>query len=173
MLISPNYLEQNRLLHQRPTYGAGGHQHLDEIETLVLREGPIRSVIDYGAGKGTFKPVFEQRFPFIPVQNYDPVTFPCNPHPSDLIVCTDVLEHIEPDCLDDVLLHVSMLMNKIGFFTIATRPAQKTLPDGRNAHLIQESEDWWREKLQMFHVKHWEADGREIQTVVRRKENTL
>jgi len=30
---------------------------------------------------------------------------------------------------------------------IDTLPARKTLPDGRNAHLIQESQDWWLSKI--------------------------
>ncbi len=33
------------------------------------------------------------------------------------------------------------------FFNIATRPAQKTLPDGRNAHLIVETAEWWLNQL--------------------------
>ena len=31
---------------------------------------------------------------------------------------------------------------------IDTQPANKILTDGRNAHLIIENEDWWRERLQ-------------------------
>ena len=162
-LISPGYLEQNRLLHKRPTYGAGGDQYMDLIEKLVIRNGPILSALDYGAGKGRFKARFERRFPFIPVQNYDPVTFPDEPLPADLLVCTDVLEHIEPECLENVLEHMRLLMLKLGFLVIATRPAQKTLPDGRNAHLIQESEDWWRERIESrWNVARWEPSRDEI-----------
>lgn len=31
---------------------------------------------------------------------------------------------------------------KAGFFAIATHPAEKTLPAGRNAHLIQHPSAW-------------------------------
>jgi hypothetical protein len=34
-----------------------------------------------------------------------------------------------------------------GWFRIACYPAKKHLPDGRNAHLIVESPDWWRKQL--------------------------
>lgn len=165
-LISPDYLEQNRLLHERPTYGAGGDQYMDLIEKLVVRNHPL-GVLDYGAGKGSFKKRFERRFPFIPVQNYDPVTFPVNPAPADLLVCTDVLEHIEPECLDDVLLHMSMLTGKLGFLVIATRSAQKSLPDGRNAHLIQKPPDWWRTRIEaLWQVSQWEVSREEIVSIV-------
>ena len=33
--------------------------------------------------------------------------------------------------------------DKFAFFAISTRPAKKTLPDGRNAHLTVQSPDWW------------------------------
>jgi hypothetical protein len=33
-------------------------------------------------------------------------------------------------------------------FVIATPPAEKILPDGRNAHLIQEPITWWMPKLE-------------------------
>ena len=33
------------------------------------------------------------------------------------------------------------------FLLIDTREAIKTLPDGRNAHLIIEGKDWWTEKV--------------------------
>ena len=65
-----------------------------------------------------------------------------------MVVCIDVLEHIEPECLDDVLDDLQRLVIKYGFFTIHTGPAQKVLPDGRNAHLTQEPLSWWNEKLE-------------------------
>ena len=62
-------------------------------------------------------------------------------------MCTDVLEHIEPDRLDEVLDDLKRVTRKMGFFVVATRAADKTLPDGRNAHLIQQERDWWLPKL--------------------------
>jgi hypothetical protein len=34
-----------------------------------------------------------------------------------------------------------------GLFSVCLRAAKKTLPDGRNAHLIVESPEWWRERI--------------------------
>jgi hypothetical protein len=62
---------------------------------------------------------------------------------ADLVVCTDVLEHVEPELLDTVLRHLRSLARKAVFVVIATRPSNKTLSDGRNAHLIVETAEWW------------------------------
>jgi 2-polyprenyl-3-methyl-5-hydroxy-6-metoxy-1,4-benzoquinol methylase len=69
------------------------------------------------------------------------------PKPSDVVVCTDVLEHIEPEKLDAVLDHILRLTGYFAHLVISTRPANAVLPDGRNAHLIVETPDWWLEKI--------------------------
>lgn len=60
-----------------------------------------------------------------------------------MVTCIDVLEHIEPDYLQDVFDHLQDLTEVILFATVHTGPAGKTLPDGRNAHLIQQPMEWW------------------------------
>ena len=42
------------------------------------------------------------------------------------------------------------MFTKSAFLLIASYPAKKSLPDGRNAHLIIERFDWWRTKLETF-----------------------
>jgi hypothetical protein len=89
------------------------------------------------------------------------------PDPADIVACTDVLEHIEPECLEDVLADLRRVTKKMGFFTIATRPAKKFLSDGRNAHLIQQDARWWLEKLwAKFHVQQFNDLGGELLVIV-------
>lgn len=166
MLISPGYLEQNRILHGRPTYGAGGHQYRTLLEKLIV-DNRIISILDYGCGKGTLKKTLGRRFPFIAVQNYDPVTFPEDPHPAELVVCTDVLEHIEPECLESVLGHLKSLTTKVAFFSICTRAAQKCLPDGRNAHLIIRPSSWWRKQLSDWEILQWDTSPGDVEVILR------
>jgi len=66
---------------------------------------------------------------------------------NDWVLCIDVLEHIEPAYLETVLLDLGGITKRFGFFSIATGPAGKTLPDGRNAHLIQKPSSWWLPRL--------------------------
>jgi hypothetical protein len=64
-----------------------------------------------------------------------------------LVVCNDVLEHVEPERLAAVLQHLRDLTWRGGYFTVATRESNKWLSDGRNAHLIIESVAWWRAQM--------------------------
>jgi hypothetical protein len=57
-----------------------------------------------------------------------------------------VLEHIEPEYLDETLKYLST-KSKYIYHLIALSPAKLILSDGRNAHLILESKEWWRQKF--------------------------
>lgn len=83
------------------------------------------------------------------VHLYDPgiEELDLKPEPRDMVVCTDVLEHIEPDCVDNVLDDLKRVTKKIAFIDVCTVEAIQKLPDGRNAHLIIEPMEWWLPKL--------------------------
>jgi 2-polyprenyl-3-methyl-5-hydroxy-6-metoxy-1,4-benzoquinol methylase len=131
----------------------------------VAKRIGAETVLDYGSGKGSLK-----RALGLPVAEYDPAVpeHAAEPVAADLVVCSDVLEHIEPECLDEVLDHLKQLAKKVGFFVIATRPAKKHLDDGRNAHLIVEDREWWMRKLeQRWRVEVCSDDGRELIVTVK------
>jgi hypothetical protein len=66
-----------------------------------------------------------------------------------LIVSSDVMEHIEPDHLNDVLEWLTHHATKFQYHLIACSPdLGPPLPDGRNAHLIVQTPEWWREQFQ-------------------------
>jgi hypothetical protein len=143
VLITAEYAELNRQLYTvEPEYGTSGKTWAKYIRGLAAYNP--RSILDYGCGRRTL----EQALGF-PIRNYDPCIkgFEDPPEPEDMVVCTDVLEHIEPECLDAVLDDLQRVTRKTGFFVIATRRARKTLADGRNAHLIVQPAEWWIPKL--------------------------
>lgn len=149
-LISDGYRNLNQQLHADPKgFGGDGKKHAERVYGFA-RKLNARSICDYGCGEGTLKPALRklgfQGF----IGEYDPaMPGPLQnlPKPAHLLVCTDVLEHIEPEKLGAVMRHQFLVAEHAAFMTIATRPANKLLPDGRNAHLIQESPDWWMDKL--------------------------
>lgn len=151
MRYSHEYESLQRQLHERQDYGISGSKYTEY--TLHLAENlKTRDILDYGAGKGTL----QKGIPF-PIQNYDPFVeeYAKRPHPATLVVCTDVLEHIELNCLEDVLADIASLTKGMLFAQIATRPAAKFLADGRNAHLIQENINWWVPHL----MKHFDLQN--------------
>jgi len=146
MRFTPQYAALQQDLHSRGNYGISGHKHADHIRQLCEKL-QTRDVLDYGAGQCTLA----KALPFA-ITNYDPFIMGLEqePCPHDIVVCSDVLEHIEPDCLDDVLAHLHNLTLKTLFVDVATRPANKVLADGRNAHLIQ-----WRPEVWLSRTSKW------------------
>jgi hypothetical protein len=147
-LISPGYRETQRVMHQDPRgYGEHGDHWAPTVIDLARRFGAF-SILDYGAGQGSLGKAL--RMAGLHCRDYDPAVPGWDQPPgfADLVVSTDVLEHIEPDRLDAVLAHIRGLARKAVFLVISTRPAQKRLPNGNNAHLIIEGKQWWRARVQ-------------------------
>lgn len=144
MLITESYRKQNAQLHaERPDYGRlGASKWADTVRKLADKYWAT-TILDYGCGKGLLRGAL--MIYGLDVRNYDPAIeeWAATPEPAELVVCNDVLEHIEPDCLEAVLDDLKRVTLKAGLFVIATGPAKKTLPDGRNAHLIQQPARWW------------------------------
>lgn len=170
-LISAEYRTLNATLHeQNLAYGVGGAKHAAMVEQLCAKVEGIQSILDYGCGKGLLAKALTR-----PIWEYDPCIPGKDepPRPADLVVCTDVLEHIEPDHLQAVLADLQRVVRKVGYFVIHTGPASKTLPDGRNTHLIQRGEDWWRKNLvRFFTVGQIKTKGPELHVIVGPKPRT-
>jgi 2-polyprenyl-3-methyl-5-hydroxy-6-metoxy-1,4-benzoquinol methylase len=150
-MITDAYRELNRQLHAtNESYGASGHRWAAQVAQMA-KHLPAHTILDYGCGKRTL----EQALGFA-IKNYDPAVegLDTPPEPADLVVCTDVLEHIEPDYLEAVLDDLQRVTKKLVFLVVATRPAKKTLADGRNAHLIQLPLNEWLPAL----LSRWKVE---------------
>ena len=147
--ISEEYRQLNLRLHEsNPDYGTTGAKLYPKVIELVEGLG-TKDVLDYGCGKGTL----QMTLPF-QIRQYDPAIKgrEAEPYPADIVVCTDVLEHIEPRHIYDVLAHLESLTRKVFFCTVATEPAKKILADGRNAHVMLRPVRWWVDEL----MERWE-----------------
>ncbi|MDG2242078.1 MAG: hypothetical protein P8L66_01140 [Rhodospirillaceae bacterium] len=142
-LISDEYRALNVQLHENELYGMSGAKYANDV-IKICASNNFKTVLDYGCGKGRLKAALSHFENGITVHEYDPAIpgKDLEPPKQDLVVCSDVLEHVEPECLDSVLEHIA----EKGFgayFTIGTTAALKSLPDGRNAHLTIQPGDWW------------------------------
>lgn len=152
MLITPEYKDLNEELHARvPSYGTGGHVWAPYLKQLA-HDIEATTVLDYGCGKGTLAPALSDLL----VHEYDPA-IPGKevPTPADIVACLDVLEHVEAECLDDVLLHIRALAAKAIVVDIACRTGGKLLADGRPAHINVQSPEWWASRLRS--LGDWET----------------
>lgn len=150
-LISEEYRALNAELHQRKVkYGAKGHDWADRV-IVYLQNAQAATYLDYGCGKGSLaQAIMDRRAEWCldgGVYKYDPVTAPEMPEKADFVTCCDVLEHIEPELLDNVLEHIRSVTRHQGLLVISQRLANKRLADGRNAHLLVKPTMWWMTRL--------------------------
>lgn len=146
MLITPEYRALQKQLHaENEKYGISGKKYADIVRQIS--KWGRHSILDYGAGKCTLEKALG---PAYRVTNYDPCIdgLDATPEPHPVVSCTDVMEHIELQFVDDVLKDLRRLTEKVALLVINTGPARKTLADGRNAHICQQPFEWWKERIE-------------------------
>lgn len=141
-LISDAYLEEQRILHDAPRgYGARGLKWGRVVGDFAKRRR-VTSILDYGCGQGSLaRSLWELK-----IDEYDPAIPGKDEPPTkryDMVVCTDVLEHIESDKIDAVATHLFGLAERYALVVVSLVPTAKTLSDGRQAHILLRSREWW------------------------------
>lgn len=148
-LISEEYRRLQQQLHENPKYGVASITYAPLVAD-VMRHLGMTELLDYGAGKGRLGEALRQHFQEpLTIHHYDPAVpeWASPPAPCMFVACIDVLEHIEPYLLENVLDDLKRVTLGAGLFSVHTEAADKFLPDGRNAHLIQKPPDWWLPKI--------------------------
>ena len=154
-VISETYRQLQQALHENPNYGVASLGFAPLVQRLIA-QFKVKSLSDYGAGKQNLRKALEAAGVAVDYRPYDPA-FPDYGEPvsADLVCCIDVLEHIEPEFLANVLDDLATITTHRGFYSIHTGPAIKQLADGRNAHLIQKPSSWWLPQLcERFEIDH-------------------
>ena len=148
-LISEEYRKIQRQLHENPHYGVASVKYAPLVAQVIAAAGAAE-LLDYGAGKGQLGIALKEHLQRpLCIHYYDPAIpeWSAPPQPCGFVACIDVLEHIEPALLDNVLDDLQRVTAGIGMFTVHTQPALKVMSDGRNAHLIQQPAAWWLPRL--------------------------
>ena len=148
--------EYKALLEQKQedgNWGVRGDSRLGLISDY-LAGFKAKTVLDYGCGNGALVAALSASYEAIGYDPGRPMFREVPKKPVDVVVCIDVLEHIEPEYLYDVLDHICSLAKKGIYLLIDTKKAGAILPDGRNAHLIIEGLEWWSARLEPFFPEH-------------------
>jgi hypothetical protein len=148
-MISPEYRQLLERTHAKSPWGVASLSQIDSIISLI-NQYQITHLLDYGAGQQNLAKKLPALVPNLIVDSYDPgiPAIATAPNPAPFVCCIDVLEHVEPDYIEAVLDDLQRVVNNIGYFTVAFTPATRILMDGRNAHLIIQPAEWWREKIE-------------------------
>jgi len=129
---------------------------------ILIKENNIKTILDYGCGKAKFHSILfnNRKVPGSPmginITPYDPAVTQFSNKPTgpyDLVLCIDVMEHVQEDKVDEVLKDIFSYSNKV-FLTITCYPAMQVLPNGKNAHYTIKEPDWWKEKLKPYDGNH-------------------
>jgi len=130
-------------------------QHADEIGKLI-KQYEVKKVLDYGCGHGD-----QYRAPhrlharwglkWWDVTLYDPSFERIDEQPVgkwDLVVCSDVLEHIPEDQVEDTIGYLFMYARKLVWASVCCRPAKKNfLGTDINLHVTLKPVAWWEAKF--------------------------
>lgn len=167
-LITPEYKGLLKRKHEAKPWGGGGASWIPEVVRLMIRfdmravdlinTRPERNptILDYGAGRSTFYRTMQWLMPHVSVSEYDPGVQwldywpPVGFDPKDrydLVLCTDVMEHVEEQFVHDTLQRIRDVTRHAVLFNIALTPSKSVLPNGANAHLTVKPAHWWEKKL--------------------------
>ena len=161
MSISNEYVEQYKLMHKSNDGMFPGQQTMfvkDYVSRMIELYG-CKTILDYGCGKGYQYTRFNVHAEWnCSVTLFDIGVDELSNKPSnsvDFVLSTDVLEHCETDFIPEILKELNDYADKCVLVSISTRPAKKTLPDGRNAHLTVKEPDWWISQIKSVADKPW------------------
>lgn len=157
-LMTPAYRNLMQREHAAGPWGGDGAKHADEVVAFARRLSAL-SVIDYGCGTGKLAEALAPTF--LSCHEYDPGVAGKDvmPEPADIVCCTDVLEHVEPEFVQNTLKQIWLLARRGAYLSIALKPASKILIDGTNAHWTVRSDVWWSEQIGLcmpFHFRRQE-----------------
>jgi SAM-dependent methyltransferase len=123
------------------------------VDTMRDALGREPRMLDFGCGKGMqyLKRRVHEAWGVLP-HCYDPGVAHLSEMPAgefDIVLCIDVLEHVEEA---DVAAVLSRIFDKtapdgIAFLAISTVTSRKKLPDGRSVHVTVQPGEWWEERI--------------------------
>ena len=148
-LFSQQHIDFQKQVHDEcPAYGNASLVFAPMVSELC-NANVIQSLLDYGAGEGQVPQNLELDHD-MDVQLYDPAIkrLQDSPKPAEMVVCLDVLDAVETDCIDAVLDDLKSLTTKMAFFAINTMQ-----PESMQGTEIDDSGrefqpmEWWLPKL--------------------------
>lgn len=172
-MISNNLKKIYEEIHKTTPFGKRAKEP-EYLKKFISDKNP-KTILDFGCGKGNLVKTLQEKYKDIKIYGYDPANpeYDIKLPKVDLIISTDVLEHIEYTQIDETL-NLLCSNSKHQYHLISCGPAKLILPDGRNAHLIQESPTWWKEKFRSNGCNIIKEDYREFEKFSKKlKKNIL
>jgi hypothetical protein len=153
-LISPEYREYLTAA-RSPKWGATAAQYSGDRIAGFLKEFPeIETILDYGCGCATLKDYVWDQGIEKEWTLYDPCVPEHSKHPDgkfDLVLTTDVLEHVEDAAMEAVLRDLAQLTGQYQFNEIACYKSGRQFPQGpykgHDYHINLKAPDQWVDRI--------------------------
>ena len=152
-LFSKEHIENQQKIHSEiPAYGQASMVFAPMVSELV-NANQVTSLLDYGCGLGQLSNRLELNDNIkanFSNFNYDPALpeFSAKPEPAEMVICLDVLDVVEDECVDSVLDDLVSLTDKIAFFSINTSlPAEADNAKELEAEAHFKPVEWWLPKI--------------------------
>ena len=146
-----DYIKQYELLYKiKKNYGKTSIKLYDMLKKII-NDLNISSVLDYGCGKSKLLDLIKKNSK-IKIFKYDPAIkkySTLTKNKTDLVICTDVLQHVPLYNLDRVLKEIKSKGIYILFYIKCTNHKTK-LPNGTYANCTVYDKKWWLEKLSTY-----------------------
>lgn len=138
--------------------GSALTKHIPRIAQYI-QTFKLSSILDYGCGKGIFwktthpvvlRSIFEWADRKTEIVLYDPAILEHSALPDkrfDLVICTDVLEHVLEEKVPETLDAIISRARKMVYLNISTKKATKHFPDGTNLHITVRDRKWWLNQI--------------------------
>jgi hypothetical protein len=155
-ISSINYAKEYDRLHKAGFFnGISCLKQKDAVKQLVV-DTDSKTVLDYGSGKGHQYTVHNiNKYWNVSVDCYDPyVKDFCvlQDKVYDGVICSDVLEHVPEDDLDEALGNIFKRATKFVFLCIFIGLAKKKFSDGTNVHVNLKTEDDWINRVAKHNI---------------------
>lgn len=151
-LLTPEYKALLVEKHLTSPWGGGGWTWAPDICRLVIKHKIKHpKVLEYGSGRRTLRNAMQLAMPHVDLTEYDPGVAGIDRVPTgeyDIVVCTDVMEHVELQYVDATLKRLLQYTRYTTIFNICCTPSKSLLPNGQNAHITVQEPKWWRERIE-------------------------
>lgn len=151
------YQSEYKELHSKGAFSGYSVLAYTEDIRLLVKNTSSRTILDYGSGKGhQYSKKKTDVYWGAVVDCYDPGYEPLNSLPNktyDGVICTEVMEHIPEEEIDDAMRNIFDRADKFVFFSIALRPASKRFANGQNVHVTLKTPMWWDDKIDEHNTK--------------------
>ena len=161
MTISAGYKQELIKLHADTQWGTTAGVMSGPTVVHFLETHPeIKTILDYGCGEGTLKKFVEEKGIERDWTLYDPCMPGIDTKPAgkfDLVMTTDVLEHVEPHMIKSVLYELREMTSDYLVNDIACYLTRQQFTGGpyigQDFHISLFAPDFWRVQLEALNME--------------------